>query len=90
MIATKIRNRVKQIPQARPADLSAFRNKQNASLDEAGPSDLPLANPTAQRGSPRIIWVAKNRKIRRVNLRDSLIQPPDSTGGDQRELSETC
>jgi len=72
MIATKIRNRVKQIPQASPADLSAFRYKQNASLDDAGPPDLPLANPVAQRGSRRIILVAKNRKIRRVNLRDLL------------------
>jgi len=39
-----------QIPQARPADLSAFRYKQIASLVVAGPPDLPLANPAAQRG----------------------------------------
>lgn len=39
MFATKTRNRLRQIPQARPADLSAFRYKQNASLNDAGPPD---------------------------------------------------
>jgi len=83
----KIRNRVNQIPQARPADLSAFRYRQNVSIDVALPPNLPLANPAAKRGSRTIMLVAKNRKIRRVNLRDS--SPlRDSRGGDQRELSK--
>jgi len=38
VIATKIRNRIYQIPQALPADRSAFRYKKNASLDVAGPA----------------------------------------------------
>jgi len=48
---------------------------------------LPLANPAAKRGSRTILLVAKNRKIRWVNLRDSL-GPRDSRGGDRRELSK--
>ena len=45
------------------------------------PPDLTLANPVAKRGSRTIMLVAKNRKIRRVNLGDSL-RPRDSPGGD--------
>jgi len=75
MIATKIRNRVKQIPSACPMVLSAFRYKQNASLDVAWPPDLPLANPAAKRGSRKIILVAKNRKYRWTSQRDSFSHP---------------
>jgi len=34
-----MRNRIYQIPRARPADSSAFRYGQNASLDVAGPPE---------------------------------------------------
>jgi len=36
---------------------------------------------------PALLLVAKNRKIRRVNLRDSS-PPRDPRGGEQRELSK--
>ena len=55
---TKVCIRLKQIPNAGPADLSASRYKQNASLDDAGPR--------------RSILLAKSPKIRRINLRASL------------------
>jgi len=61
-----------QIPQARPAARSAFRYKQNATVNVVELPDLPSANPAVQHGSRRIFLVAKNRSFRRVNLRDSL------------------
>ena len=86
MIATKIRNRVYQIPQARPnsVDLRETRSGSRVGFRRiAKPAEtlgefryvksMPFrANPAAQRGSLRILLVAKNRNFRRVNLRDSL------------------